>query len=80
MGEPGGDGRFRRFALDQRRAERRVSMGPADQHRQLEPVTPRSMRAGKKPSNLRGLVPDHTKSAPASRPKTLAASSAKAGS
>jgi diguanylate cyclase (GGDEF)-like protein len=40
MRQPGGDRRLGRFALDQRHAQRRVGMGPAEQNRQSEAVTP----------------------------------------
>ncbi len=41
MREHSGDDRLRRLALDERHAERRVRVRPADQHRQLETIAPR---------------------------------------
>jgi hypothetical protein len=41
MREPRGDDRLGRFALDQRRAKRRIGMSPADQDRQLYAIAAR---------------------------------------
>ena len=41
MGEAGGNHRLGRLALDERHAERRIGIAPADQDRQLDAVAPR---------------------------------------
>jgi hypothetical protein len=60
MVKPSLDNRFTGVAIDQRRAERRIGMGPADQHRQRHAVAP-TLDAGREQAEqlwLRGARPD----------------------
>jgi len=77
MIEPGGDNRLGMAAIDQRRAERRIRMGPADRYRRRA-MTPALDARGEQAEEPAGFRPDSM--APASVPNTGAAASMKAGS
>ena len=68
--EPGRDRRLAAVAVDQRRAERSVGMGPAHQHGHLQAVAAALDRDREEADEPRGTARRHTRPASTSRPNT----------